>query len=51
MKEKKNQPVAAEEPSLEPTTKPGDSPLMLAVYLLGIPLGVIILIMAIQTLL
>ncbi len=50
MKEKKNQPVI-EEPSLEPATKSGDSPLMLAVYLLGIPLGVIILIMAIQTLL
>ncbi len=50
MKDKKNQPVV-EEPSSEPESRSGESPLKLAFWILGLPLGVIILIMAIQSLL
>jgi len=48
MKDKKNLPVV-EEPSTEPENRAGESPLKLAFWILGLPLGVIILIMTIQS--
>jgi hypothetical protein len=50
MKEKKITPVV-EEPSNEPEARSGESPLKLAFWILGLPLGVIVMIMAIQSLL
>lgn len=50
MKEKKSI-VQVEESSPETESRSGESPLKLAFWLLGLPLGVIILIMTIQSLL